>query len=259
MRFSRQLPFLAERGDPVALQRRLRGARVTVLGCGGLGTWALAALASAGIGAFTLVDDDVVELSNLNRQIIYGEPDLGVPKVDAAARWVRRFDERIDVRTLPRRICAADDAHDLVTDADLIVVAADWPPYHLARWINAVCVDRGVPFVLSGQAPPMLKVGPIYWPGRTACFACHETALRAASPQYDEYVAHAQTARVRSATLGPASGLVGTALGMDLVTLLIGGSPATLGAAVTIDLRSLVTTREEVPRATDCPACQHLR
>ena len=75
-----------------------------VLGCGGLGTWALGALASAGIGGFVLIDHDTIELSNLNRQVLYGEADLGQPKVDVAAAWLRRFDASLEVLTLSRRI-----------------------------------------------------------------------------------------------------------------------------------------------------------
>jgi molybdopterin-synthase adenylyltransferase len=257
-RFDRQLPYLAESGDPHALQRRLRAATVLVLGCGGLGTWALAALASAGVGTFVLVDDDVVERSNLNRQILYGEADLDAPKVDAAARWLRGFDGRIAVRTVRRRVTGAADVAVLAGAADVVVMAADWPPYALARWVNAACVEAGVPFALAGQAPPIVKIGPIYWPGRSACFACHERALRDASPYYDDYVAQAQRSAPHSATLGPASGLVGAALGMELVHLLIGRRPATLGAAITLDLRTFATNRTEIPLAAGCEACQHL-
>jgi len=171
---------------------------------------------------------------------------------------VRAFDERIEVRTLRRRISGPDECAALVADADVVVVAADWPPYTLARWVNAACIDALVPFVLAGQAPPIVKIGPIYSPGTTGCFACHERALRAASPHYDDYVAHAQGAKPRSATLGPASGIVGAALGMELLHLLTGVRPATLGAAVITDLRTLATRREEVRRDGDCPACQHL-
>ena len=101
-RFDRQLPYFAEAGEPAAAQRRLAGSTVVVLGCGGLGTWALGALASAGVGRFVLVDDDTVELSNLNRQILYGVDDLGAAKVERAAAWLARFDPGAEVADAPR-------------------------------------------------------------------------------------------------------------------------------------------------------------
>jgi bacteriocin biosynthesis cyclodehydratase domain-containing protein len=254
-RYSRQLPYLADMGDARALQRRLRRARVVVLGCGGLGTWTVAALASAGVGHFTLVDHDSVELSNLNRQILYGTADLGRPKVEASARWLRSFDEGVEVDVRPMRVDAPDRLPGIVESADVVVLVADSPPYELGRWVNAACIEADVPFITAGQVPPIVKIGPIYAPGRTACFACHERALRRDNPLYDEYVLQVQSTPSRSATLGPASGIVGTMLAMELLHFLIGREPATLGAALVVDLRTLESRREKIARDPRCEAC----
>jgi bacteriocin biosynthesis cyclodehydratase domain-containing protein len=257
-RFSRQLPYLAELGDEAELQRRLRAATVTVIGCGGVGTWAIAALAAAGVGRLVLVDDDVVNLSNLNRQVLYRRADVGSAKVAAAAAWVRGFDPAIDVAEVRRRVTGQDVAADVVGGADAIVLAADWPPYELGRWVNAACAAAGVPFITAGQIPPLLRVGPTYAPGRAACFACHEAALREASSAYDAYVASRRDAPETASTLGPASALIGGLVGLELMHLLVGETPATEGAALVVDIRTLVVTREAVPRRPGCPACDDL-
>jgi bacteriocin biosynthesis cyclodehydratase domain-containing protein len=109
-----------------------------------------------------------------------------------------------------------------------------------------------VPFITAGQLPPLVRVGPLYVPGRTACFACHETALRAESIAYDRYVEHVQATPSRAATLGPASALVGSLLAMELMHLLVGVEPATAGAAYTIDLRTLEVSRTAVRRDGAC-------
>jgi ThiF family len=89
-RYDRQLIYFADLAPPQTaaeeLQRRLASATVVVLGTGGLGSWAACGLACAGIGSLVLIDDDRVELSNLNRQLLFGERDLGALKVEAAAR-----------------------------------------------------------------------------------------------------------------------------------------------------------------------------
>jgi bacteriocin biosynthesis cyclodehydratase domain-containing protein len=257
-RYSRQLPYLAELGDERELQRRLAAARVVVIGCGGLGTWAVAALASAGVRRLRVVDDDRVELSNLNRQILYAPADLGEPKVRATAAWLRAFDPRIEVEALELRVDGSETASRLAAGADALVLAADAPPYTLARWVNAGCVEQRVPFITGGQLPPLLRIGPLYAPGRTACFACHERALRGASIDYDGYVRHLQSAPQRGATLGPASGIVGSAMAMEVVHLLVQAPPATAGAALLFDLRSAGIRREPVARDSGCPACKHL-
>jgi bacteriocin biosynthesis cyclodehydratase domain-containing protein len=254
-RYSRQLPYLAEFGDERALQRRLARARVTVIGCGGLGTWALAALAGAGIRRLRIVDDDVVELSNLNRQVLYMPADLGAPKVHAAAAWLRAFDAHAEVEPLAQRVDGPAAADAVVAGADAVVLVADTPPYELARWVNAASLRHGVPFITAGQLPPLLKIGPFYRPGHTGCFTCHEATLRRSSSDYDAYVGHARSTPSRGATLGPASGIVGTLLAMEVVQLLVGQTPASAGAALLFDLRTLVCRRETFERDPGCPDC----
>jgi bacteriocin biosynthesis cyclodehydratase domain-containing protein len=145
-----------------------------------------------------------------------------------------------------------------VEGADGLVLTADQPPYELGRWVNAACLAAGVPFITGGQLPPVVRAGPLYVPGRTACFACHETALRGRSIAYDRYVERARTHPSRAATLGPTSAMVGSLLALELVHHLVGVEPATAGLAVTFDVRTLRARREPVPRDPECPACGHL-
>jgi bacteriocin biosynthesis cyclodehydratase domain-containing protein len=257
-RYDRQLPYLGEFGDERELQRRLCAARVTVIGCGGLGTWALAALAGAGVRRLRIVDHDTVELSNLNRQVLFSPADLGTPKVQAAAAWLRAFDARSEVEPLARMVDGPAAADAVVAGADAVVLVADQPAYSLAHWVNAASLRHGVPWITAGQLPPLLKVGPLHAPGKSACFTCLEHALRATSADYDAYAEHTRVAPVRGATLGPASGIVGTMLAMEIVHLLIGVTPASAGAALLYDLRTLAMRREPVERDPECRDCGHL-
>jgi bacteriocin biosynthesis cyclodehydratase domain-containing protein len=255
-RFDRQLPYLAELGDPRELQRRLRASRVVVLGCGGLGTWALGALASVGIGRFVLVDDDAVELSNLNRQILFRARDVGRSKVALAADWLREFDPSIEAVTISGRVRGPADAASAVAGANALLLTADWPPYELARWVNEACVVHGVPFLTAGQQPPLLKVGPTYIPGRGACFACHERHVRRDFPLYEELAEQRRRAPPAATTLGPASGLIGALLALEVLHLLTAsGPPATHDRALLIDMRTLQTRWESIERDPNCPVC----
>jgi bacteriocin biosynthesis cyclodehydratase domain-containing protein len=254
-RFDRQLPYLAQLGDPTELQERLGAAQVAVLGCGGLGTWALAAIASTGVGRFVIVDDDTVELANLNRQVIYSEADVGTAKVTAAARWLRAFDPAIAVSAHECAVEGVADAAELVAGSDLVILAADWPPYALGRWVNEACVGLGVPFITAGQQPPLLKVGPTFVPGAGPCFACHELEVADGFPLYPELAAYRQAHPTRATTLGPASGVAGTLLGLEAMHLLLGAEPATLGRALLIDMRTLATRWEPCSRHPACPVC----
>ncbi|MEA2255617.1 MAG: molybdopterin-synthase adenylyltransferase [Solirubrobacteraceae bacterium] len=255
-RFSRQLDYLAELGPPADVQRRLRGARVAVLGCGGLGTWALGAIASVGVARFVIVDDDAVELSNLNRQILYRAADRGQPKAELAAAWLRAFDPSIEVVARVQRLRSADDVAANVAGCDAVLVTADWPPYEITRWVNEACVALRVPFLTAGQAPPLLKIGPTYAPGAGPCFACHESELRAGYPLYAELAEHRARHPPPATTLGPASGVIGTLLGLEVLHLLAGDSPiATQGRALLMDMRTLEARWESVARDPRCPVC----
>jgi molybdopterin/thiamine biosynthesis adenylyltransferase len=257
-RFSRQLPYLAELGDEVRLQRRLRGSTVAVLGCGGVGTWVIAALACVGVGRVVLVDDDHVALSNLNRQILYTRRDVGASKADVSARWLRDFDPAIAVTTLARRISSEADVDPVVALADVVVLAADWPPYELARWVNAACIRAAVPFIVAGQLPPVVKVGPTYMPGHGACFTCHETALARESSAYEDYVAFRASDPDFASTLGPASCVAGGLIGLELLHLLTGHDPVTRDCAVLVHMRTLEVRHEPVRGDATCRTCKHL-
>lgn len=105
-------------------QRRLRAAHVAVVGAGGLGAPVVLALAAAGIGTITIIDDDVVELSNLQRQVMHRLSDEGLPKVDSAVRVAAELSPETQVRPLRERL-TADNAAELLAGADLVIDGTD--------------------------------------------------------------------------------------------------------------------------------------
>jgi bacteriocin biosynthesis cyclodehydratase domain-containing protein len=257
-RLARQLLYLGDRCPPgtdaAAMQARVRAAHVVVIGCGGLGCWAAAGLACIGVGRLTLVDDDTVEESNLNRQILFRASDIGRPKVEAAARTLRGFDPGLEVRALRRAVDGPAAVRDVIRGADVVLGLADRPPYAIGRWINAAALAERVAYLGAGQLPPLIRVGPLVVPGETACTGCHELALREATPLYDRLEALRRADLRPLATLGPASGIVGSVLAMEVLHHLTGlVAPATRGAVWTLDLRTLAAAVEPVARRADCP------
>lgn len=259
-RYDRQLIYFADLAAPGVrseeLQLRLREATVVVLGTGGLGSWTACGLACAGVGSLVLIDDDRVELSNLNRQILFGERDVGGLKVEMAERALHAHNPEIDIRTVERRVRGPRDLDDVLDGASLVITVADWPPYELPRWVNGACVAAGVPHISAGQHLPLNRIGPTVVPGESACLECEERAIRREYPLYDE-LAEFRTARpVDAATIAPASGIVGSMLAMEAIHLLTGlVTPSSQDAVLLFDLRTLVVTREEIARDPDCPVC----
>jgi bacteriocin biosynthesis cyclodehydratase domain-containing protein len=259
-RYGRQLLYFAGAAPhlhPQHAQARLQAARVVVLGCGGLGSWTLCGLACAGVGTLVLVDDDRIELSNLNRQLLFRVADLGRLKAVVAAEALAAFNPALDLHPVPERVASAADVAALIEGADLLIETADWPPYDLSRWINEACTSAGVPHISAGQAPPILRIGPLYVPGRTACHSCQEAATSEAFPLVDELEAFRRSRPVpAAATLGPTSGVIGSILSMEALHWLTGlAEPATLGASLAVDMRTLELRRDEIARRPECPVC----
>jgi molybdopterin-synthase adenylyltransferase len=262
-RFDRQLRYFSDVGPrgltPSECQRRLREAKVAVLGVGGLGGWAAWALACVGVGEMWLIDGDEVEISNLNRQILYTEADLGQLKVECAAARLLAFNSGMAVTATARRLESQADIAEFIAGSDVVIDAADWPAHDIERWCNAACFEAGIPYITMSHFPPIARVGPLYVPGKTGCFICQETAYRREYPLFDIAVEQRRAQPSPAATLGPACGLIGGQVGLDVMHLLTGLSrPSTQGVAHIYDLRTMEAKREQVVPEPDCPVCGHL-
>lgn len=260
-RYDRQLIYFADLAapgqDPETLQMRLGDSTVAILGCGGLGAWAASGLAGAGVGRLVLIDDDRVELSNLNRQLLYAESQLGQLKVLAARDALRAHNREIDVVPVARRIRRPQDMEDLLgLQPDLVIATADWPPHDLPRWVNRACLQAGVPWIGAGQFPPRVRVGPMVIPGKTACHACLEAAVREEAPLYDEVATSRSRRCMPDPSVGAVSGVVGSLLAAEAVHLLLGRfRPSSAGAALLLDLQTMQLRREVITRRRDCREC----
>ena len=261
-RFDRQLRYFSDIGSgvtPSQCQERLREAKVAVLGVGGLGGWAALALACTGVGEMWLIDGDRVEVSNLNRQIQFSESDIGELKVERAAARLRAFNSGMKVTTEARRLESEEDIAEFVAGSDVVIDAADWPAHDIERWCNAACFAAGIPYITMSHFPPIARVGPLYVPGKTGCFVCQEIGYRREYPLFDIAVEQRRAKPSPAATLGPACGLIGGQVGMEVLHLLTGLSrPATQGVAHIYDLRTMEVKREPVVPEPECPICGKL-
>jgi bacteriocin biosynthesis cyclodehydratase domain-containing protein len=261
-RFDRQLAYFADMrpGLEDALQARLCRASVVILGVGGLGSWTAAALACTGVGRLVLIDDDRVELSNLNRQLLFRRDQVGTAKVDAAAEALAAFNPELEIVRVPERITGPGQLDAFLEGSQFLVETADWPIHAINSWVNQACHQMRMPHAGAGQFPPLVRIGPMVVPGETGCIACQEQATRSNFPHYDALVAFRQANPLVSATLGPASGVIGSLLAMDICHYLTGiAEPATLGASVTLDLRTWQMDRQPVVRDPDCSVCAESR
>jgi molybdopterin/thiamine biosynthesis adenylyltransferase len=229
-------------GVGAAGQERLLGAAVLVVGAGGLGSPVVAYLAAAGVGSLTIADGDEVERSNLQRQVLHREADLGTPKAESAARFVRERNPDVSVTARAEAVGPADAA-DLVEHHDVVVDCSDNFPTRFL--LNDACVLAGTPLVhgavyrFEGQA--------LTRPEDTApCYRClfSEAPPPGTVPDCAE-----------AGVLGALPGLIGALQAIETVKLLLDAGDTLAGRLLVFD--ALGPSFEEVPveRDMDCPAC----
>jgi len=197
------LPQIGEAG-----QARLSAGRVLVVGAGGLGSPAAFYLAAAGVGRIGVMDGDVVEPSNLQRQLLHRTADLGRPKVASAADALRALNPEIEVRPLAERLTADNGAH-VLADYDVVIDATD---NFAAKFLIAdLCHAAGKPYVHGGIAGFYGQALTVR-PGRSACYRCVFEAppLPEAGPP--------------SGPLGAVPGVIGSVQATEAIKLLLGAA-----------------------------------
>lgn len=208
-RFARHI-VLPEIGG--AGQVALAGKQVAIIGLGGIGSPALQYLAAAGIGRFTLVDNDAVDVSNLQRQTIFTQRDVGHGKATSARRWLANFDDALQVSISDSRI-DADNAGDLIAGADLVLDGTDNFATRLA--VSDACV---------AERAPLLSAAVGRFQGQVGAFAGH----LAGQPCYRCFVGDAFDAEdcdtcAEDGMLGAMAGWTGSFAAMQAVRILLQG------------------------------------
>ncbi len=239
MRYSRQI-LLPEIG--IDGQERLRNGHAVILGLGGLGAPAALYLASSGLGHLTLVDDDLVELSNLPRQILYHAGQIGRPKVECAAEFLRRANEAARIDVIGHRL-AYDELLVLARTANVVLDATD--NFESRFMVNSVCVAAHVPLVTAGviRMEGQITVFRRDLP-QAPCYRC----LYAAGVD-DETC-------VRNGILAPVAGVMGTLQALEAVKI-IAGCGTDLGGRLLLFDGGRTEWREVILRPDPaCPVCR---
>jgi len=221
----------------------LSGKSVLVIGAGGLGGPALLALAAAGVGRLVVLDDDVVETSNLNRQPVFGEGDLGKRKAPAAAERLRRLHPGLRVDAHDRRFDVAN-ASEMAASVDVVLDGSDNFATKFLASDAAVATRR--PLVHGGVLRYTAQLLTVM-PGQTGCLRClfEEPPAPGAVPTCAE-----------AGVLGALAGFAGALMGAEALRLLAGERGAYAGRLVAYDARQARTRIVPVRVRRGCPACE---
>lgn len=224
-RYDRQvvLPEIGEAG-----QRKLRAASVLLVGVGGLGSPAALYLAGAGVGTIGLIDDDTVSTSNLQRQVLYDESQLGQPKALCAKKRLEALNGEIDVRAYPVRL-TPENAAELIAPYDLVIDGCD--NFATRYLINDTCVARQKPYVYGAICGFEGQVSVFNYPAGGKNYRDlypDENEMNALPPPF-------------RGVLGVTPGIVGCVEANEALQLIAGYGEPLAGWLWTIDLRTLQT------------------
>jgi len=229
-RYARHL-VLRDVGGPGQL--KLKSARVLVIGAGGLGAPLIQYLAAAGIGTIGIVDDDAVSLSNLQRQVIHGTPDLGRPKVESAAEAIGRLNPHVTVEPFPLRLTAGN-ARDLVRGFDIVADGSD--NFDTRYAVSDACFFERKPLVTAalGQFDGSLTTirahekGPDGRPNPTYRCLFPSPPPPGAVPTCAE-----------AGILGALAGVMGSLMAMEVIREIVGFGDSLVGRLLMVDAQSM--------------------
>jgi len=226
-------------------QQKLREAHALVIGAGGLGSPVALYLGSAGVGRITIVDDDAVELTNLQRQIAHDLSRLGVPKAESARQSIQAINPDVRVTALVQRADAAL-LDRLVREADVVLDCSD--NFRTRQAVNAACVAHRRPLV-SGAAVGFDAQTSVYDTRHddAPCYACVFPAEATVE----------ETACATMGVLAPLVGIIGSMQAAEALKLLAGMGSSLAGRLQMLDARTMEWTQITVQRAAHCTVCAH--
>ena len=223
-------------------QKKLRDARVAIVGAGGLGSPLLLYLAAAGVGTNGIIDDDAVDLSNLQRQVLYSTGDIGTAKVDAAGARAAGINPHVDIVKHALRL-TSQNALDVLASYDVVIDGTDnFPTRYL---VNDACVLLGKPYVYGSILRFEGQVS--VFDGRTGpCYRClfREPPPPGLVPSCAE-----------GGVLGVLPGIIGSLQALEAIKLILGQGDTLLGRLVLFDALAFRWRELKLRRNPECPAC----
>jgi len=240
-RYARQIILPAFGG---AGQAKLKGAHVAIVGAGGIGCPVITYLAAAGVGKLTIIDDDVVELSNLQRQPLFTDADIGASKATVAADAARRINPHVEAVAVASRLDDSNAAM-VLAGASLILDGCDNFATRLA--VNRAAVASQIP-LLSAAIGAFEGQVALYdgWRAGSPCYAC----LVGDDPN-QEGINCAETG-----VMGALAGMIGTMAALEAVRALTGWGSALTGRLAIIDMLDRRWREVEVAKDPECPICR---
>jgi adenylyltransferase/sulfurtransferase len=221
-------------------QRKLKAANIAVIGAGGIGSAVIPALAGAGVGKLTIIDDDVIEIANLHRQPLFRERDAGHHKSELAMQFVKRLNRHVEVRQAQERI-GTENAKQLLDGHDLVIDGSDNFATRLA--VSDACVALGIPLVSAAAIQFQGQVG--FFRSRP-CYRCFVG---------DAFDTDDCDTCAELGVLGALTGTVGSFAALLAINVIVGFGEEQAGRIHLFDGEKLEWRTIRIPADPNCKAC----
>ncbi len=223
-------------------QEALKQSSILVLGAGGLGCASTQYLATAGVGALTLIDDDVVELSNLQRQVLHHDADIGKRKVDSAAQSLKQLNPYLEVRTIDKRL-NDDELKTLIADHTLVLDASD--NVETRNQLNRLCYTLKKPLV-SGAAIRMEGQVSVftYQDESQPCYQCLSALFGSGA-----------LSCVEAGVMAPVVGIIGAVQAMEAIKVIASYGKPKQGKILILDALTMSWREMNLMKMPTCPVC----
>lgn len=244
--------------EAIKMQEKLLSSKILLLGLGGGGANVATLLAGVGVGNLTILDSDVVEESNLGRQLLYREKDIGKPKAEVAASRLQELNSLTQITSIVSRIDSFQDVREFISDNDLVICAMDEPPFMAQRRVNKAIVNENVPCVFGANQLTHGRVFTVV-PGETGCFDCLNLYYSRNDPKFVKQFRGFQQSNYKPETVAyvPTMWIITAAMADEAVRLITGYTePKTLGLQYEIVYPDYTSFSHKAwLRYEDCPTC----
>ena len=254
-RYIRQIAFINELtsswDEAINLQRKIQDSTVGVFGVGGIGTWIVNGLHQIGVGKIRITDPDIVNVSNLNRQLFFSSEHIGKYKVEV----IKEKLPDASISSWKRKVSSGENLEDIVVGCDFLVNCADSPSVaETTRVISKYAKRLGIPYSVAGGYNMHLgMIGPIIVPGKTACFDCFLDYQRINDPLKDMPMIKDLE---QTGSLGPIAGAVANIQLMDIFKFLIGKGSVNFNRFAEIDFMNFNVEWREFEKRPTCECYQ---
>lgn len=237
-------------------QESLKKSTVTLIGMGGIGNWISLNLAAAGVGKLRGVDHDDIELSNLTRQILFTESDVGELKVNKAKERLEALNSNVQFEAIAKKMTGVQSVKDVIQGSDIVILSAD-SPEHIHYWVDQACYEMKIPWTNVGYLDTWGACGPLTIPDETSCLICE---MKTRNVKQDELEKTNEISKINSRahapSFGPVNSFISSFAALEVIKFLTSyETPVTIGKRWLINSGTMETEIVDYPKDLECIQC----